>query len=227
MPDMNKVLGAIGEISEYGSSRIVLPDLGPFSFYPMTLGVSQYDVSPFKDDGSGGSPYVQFQGLVNEGPYEGAETSARVFMTPGETGRNLGFIIHMAKVINGKVNTKAFDQFGFDFGTVSGDDQDEVNAVITLRWGKLTLDERKDFIAQLTGIAYWDGKGAIVKVTQEEYSFEGREGDTISGVRNQFKGFYPPNDPRKGIKWVRTMCFPQQETALRESMVQEVEESGP
>ena len=199
MSEFDVAVAAMGAIEEYGSARVTLPE----SYYPVQVSVTGQGTGADVVDDEGelvkpGTPWIQLSAMVTEGPYEGAETESRVFLTPGK-GANIGFVNNMAKAISGRpVSAAALDKYKFVFSDPK--DREAVQNDFIARWWELTSDERVDFMAQYCNIGTWDGKALIIKIGVEDNNWKSDDGVEHTSYRNRFQGFYPVNDPKKGLK---------------------------
>lgn len=215
-----QAINAIGETAEAGAgARLVLPN----SYYPVQLSIEDMGVSDAKADGTGLTPFVEISGLVLDGPFKNEEVRRRLYMSMGKDGGYLAFQIHTAKAISGEdVDPAALGEYGFPVAD-NGAAQEDVR--LAWRGHFLTLDgeSRLDFMVKFLRVAKWNGKSPIAAIGVE--MGETGDPDPVTGKRklrpqNKWVGFYAMNDPKKGIAYVKRVCFPKQ-VAEKERMAAE------
>jgi len=219
MSDFDAAVQAMGEIEEYSSNRTTLPD----SYYPGILSVIQYDVTlPKYEDPEhptvmtgGGSPFFQLGLAVVEGPYKGAETESRFYLTPGK-GPNIGFVNSAIKNVTGKpADTTALKQF--EFTALTGN-KESIQGGFRDQFRALSADDRKIFMEKYARVRSWDGRKVIVKVGVEENTWTTDEGEERTTMRNRFAGFFTLTHSKKGLTYCKHTAFPMQEEYIAEQL---------
>lgn len=218
MSDFDVAVAAMGEIEEFGSSRITLPE----SYFQTKILVEETGIKENELDEDTGeiirafSPWAQITLSVTAGPYTGAETSLRLFISPGKTGRAMGFLNNLTKVISGRpVNTQALKTYGFTFSNPK--DRDAVQEDFANHFFSMSSEDRHAFILDYMNIKGWDGREFISKVGVEENTWTTNEGEERTVYRNRLLGAYALNDARKGTKYVSSLDE-QHQSLLDEQM---------
>jgi hypothetical protein len=204
-------LEAQGETPEMGGGRrILLPE----SYYPIRVTIEKIDVTDVKEDGSGGSVFAQVNGMVYDGPFAGNDQSARLWLTPGSTGGYIGWVAATVKAITGaEVNTKALDQYGIE---PVGGTKEEMRESFRDQYLALTPDERLAFMQMYCKISTWDGRQCIGHVGHEQGNkqrIDEATGQAYFPMYGRWLGFYSLTDAKKGLAFVKTVCYPAQEAS--------------
>lgn len=209
MADHRGWLEAQGEVAEFGGKRILLPE----SFYPVRVTIEEVGTSKENDDGSGGSVFVQLNGLVYDPkcPFSGNDQSARIWLTPGKTGAYMGWLAATVKAITGQpVDTTALDKFGIN---PEGNDKEELRESFREQYLTLTVEERLAFMIQYARLNTWDGRQCIAHVTHEASNrakVDEATGQEYFPVFGRFQGFYSLTDAKKGLQFVQQVCYATQ-----------------
>lgn len=222
------LIGAMGEIEEYGGKTLV-----PESLYPVKISVGEIGTSDVRDDGGGGTPFVEITGTITGGPFNGTEVTNKLYLTPGKVdkgGKHIGHIAYMAKAITGKpANQNALTEAGFACAQQQGEDDTEFAARVKLEFAQFFAEAlpatRLATMANFVNINGWDGKTVIASVALESYPRRNADktpmvnemtGEPVLGYKNTWSGFYPLNHEKRGMKYVTTVCFPKQEQQMSE-----------
>ncbi len=242
--DITTLLGDIGEYG--GGPRVVLPE----SFYICTVNVDETGVSDpafekeqdeegndvpvmtLEENGElfldaneepvqrGGSPFVDLECAVDEGPFQGYGFKGRFWLTPGK-GKNIGFVQHAANAISGKkCDVRVLKEYGFEFPATPKNltpaqlkaSRQEAQQMLRKYFYALGHDDRLDFMTKYCRLGTWDDKSAVTKVGIELGNE--RENETTGEVYipefNRYQGFYALNHAKKGAGWVRSVHHPKQ-----------------
>ncbi len=210
--DERALLDVVGDVPEMGA-RLWLPP----SYYGVTIGVDNFDVTADKGDGAGLYPYVDLKNVVSDGgPGDGEEISGRVFIGPGQKGTGLGFMAHACKAITGQppdLSTLA----KFDIAPSQTEDPRAAREEIAERFLSLDAKARIDWGVAYARINQWNGKNAIVRLGYEVSDQVDSATGAATGRRfanTRLNGFHAVNDPQKGLAYVKRVCHPQQKEAL-------------
>ena len=197
-------------------------------------GVEQMDEfgQPIMEDG-GETPFVELTGDVYEGPFAGAQVTRKVYITPGRTGRAVGKWLGACHAITGQhVPTAAIcTRFGIALPTgaqvkVEGKETSEqafrrqVQTALADGFYAMDAAKRLAFVAALLNVVNWDGKRVIAKIGLEQGKQKKRADGSLATLadgspdcyfNNNFDGFLPLMDEKKGLAWVRSVELPKQE----------------
>lgn len=216
------------EIQERGGERTI--DVLPTGYYPVRLTVEESGVTQLREEYDeatgvtnvkGGVPWINLHGVVTAGPYEGAEVQRRVYFSPGQDGKNMGYMHAMAKAVTRqKPQYALLGKFGFEFSDDAG--ADEVAEEFRRGWSNMTPDERVDFMMPYMRVQDWDGVECIAKINCKLNKWKDRtSGEQREAWQSEFGGFFATNDRDKGMKWVQETQFKLHQKNLDEQLAQE------
>jgi hypothetical protein len=185
---------------------------------------------PLMEEG-GNAPFVELHALVYEGPFTGYEVTRKCHIVTGKAGGALGRWLGACHAITRQhAQTLAVCQkFGVALPAPSsvrpvGKETAEtayraaVRTAIADGFYAMDAATRLAFIATLLNVVAWDGKKVIVKVDLDEREavkdgvpLFNDDGSRRIYYNNDFGGFLPLDDEKKGLAWVRAVEFPKQE----------------
>lgn len=221
------LLEAIGEREEARGGRTVLPE----SRYIMRLTVEETGVTEASERSPGGTPYLQLNGSVLEGPFEGTDASIRLFLSPGKVkvsaktgteygGGFLSFLLGATRKITGKpANEDAFAQNGFDVPEREAGESDRdfgfrLRLAISQWYAEQEPAVRLKTMLALTRANEWDGKVVVAGVNLEEQEYTGSDGEQRTGYRNSWGSFTTLDDAKHGKAFVRAVEHVKQQAAI-------------
>ena len=233
-PTALSVNDALGERAE-DSKRVVLPE----SYYPVQLsvtGIGTTDVKqvqakdannkPAVDDNNqpimiegGGVPFAEVSSTIFDGPFKGITVTQKQYFSPGRKGGGLGLALGATKAITraGANTLSVCQKFGITLPSQGSMDPKEYSQAVREAIADAFFDfdpaKRLDFVSQLLNLPAWDGKKIVVKLNVESRAYKSAEGEDRTFSENKLAGFFPIDDPKKGVAWVRATEFPAQQEA--------------
>lgn len=210
------------EFQEFGGGgRIILPE----SFYPARISVMVPGSSQVREDGTGGTPFIDLSVRITDGPFKDTTVQSRMYLSPGL----IGFLRSATKTLTKTgADYSVNEKFGFNFselGAIDPSNKDDRKALAEMfkaQFYGLSPEQRLDYMLKHLRINQWDGKNAIVK-----FSIESNESDKINpatgtpyvNTRNRIAGFFDVTDAKNGLSIVKTRDFPAQQAAIADSVL--------
>lgn len=196
------IIDTVGEREEFASSPLV-----PESFYPTQLTVEGVDVN------DNGTPYVSLVARVLEGPFKGSEITSRFhwlsFGKPASKGGGIPLLLNACRVCSGSAaNEAVLDEFGFTEPVLTGDEKEDgftVREALKDFYNDLDHAARLNMITRFLRVAEWDGKKAIISVDCAPSN------NNPERFYNNIKGFYPLNHAKRGMAYLKTTAFVDQQ----------------